>query len=52
MLHQRAEQTGQGQDEVLAIGSEDLRKMVAKWERWHAELSGIRRWFREVPAAA
>lgn len=45
-LHQTAEGVEVGDGEVVVLPSKgELEKMVGKWERWHKELSGIRRWF-------
>lgn len=29
----------------LGVSAEELTKLVGRWERWHKELEGIRRWF-------
>jgi hypothetical protein len=42
-LHRDAEAEEEG--EVVEMNDKELAKMVARWEKWHAELEGIRRWF-------
>lgn len=42
-LHREAE--GEEEGEVVEIDAKELEKMVARWEKWHKELEGIRRFF-------
>lgn len=42
-LHRDAEAEEEG--EVVEMDQRELAKMVAKWEKWHRELEGIRKWF-------
>lgn len=42
-LHRDAEAEEEG--EVVEMDDKELAKMVARWEKWHRELEGIRRWF-------
>lgn len=45
-LHRAAEGVELGDGDATIIPEKmDLAKMVKKWERWHNELMGIRRWF-------
>ncbi|ORY20709.1 hypothetical protein BCR39DRAFT_554905 [Naematelia encephala] len=37
----------EGSGEPAGVGVEEVEKMVSKWEKWHNELAGIRRWFAE-----
>ena len=46
-LHRAAEQ-GEGEEgEVGSLGMDqsEVTKLVTRWEKWHRELEGIRRWF-------
>lgn len=42
-LHRDAEAEEEG--EVVEMDGKELAKLVARWEKWHGELEGIRRWF-------
>jgi hypothetical protein len=47
-LHSAAEGIQLGDAEAEVVSKEEVGKMVNKWERWHTELAGIRRWFGEA----
>lgn len=47
-LHRAAEGVQVGDAEAEVVPSSEVTKMIAKWEKWHAELAGIRRWFSEA----
>lgn len=42
-LHRDAE--GEEEGEVVEMDQRELGRLVAKWEKWHRELEGIRKWF-------
>lgn len=42
-IHQMAES-----GEEVGSSEAEIKKMVGKWEKWHKELTEIRRWFGEV----
>jgi hypothetical protein len=48
-LHRAAEGMEIGEEAVEVLPSTaEMEKMVKKWERWHMELAGIRKWFGSV----
>jgi hypothetical protein len=47
-LHRAAEGIQVGDAEADVVPSSEVTKMIAKWEKWHVELAGIRRWFSEA----
>ncbi|KAI9635404.1 uncharacterized protein MKK02DRAFT_32836 [Dioszegia hungarica] len=45
-LHRAAEGVELGEADIEMLPTkEEMEKLVKKWERWHKELAGIRRWF-------